>query len=59
MMEFISYKTNIKNETGWQRVHPLLNRAVGSVNWQHDLKIPERKLTVLSNGIINELQAIL
>ena len=55
-MELISYKTNIKNETGLQRAAPFLNRAVGSANWQLDLESPHRKLTVFSPGIINEMQ---
>ena len=55
-MELISYKTNIKNETGLQRAAPFLNRAVGSANWQLDLESPDRKLTVFSPGIINEMQ---
>ena len=54
-MELISYKTNIKNETGLQRAAPFLNRAVGSANWQLDLESPHRKLTVFSPGIINEM----
>ena len=55
IMELISYKTNIKNESGLQRVAPFLNQAVGSANWQLDLESPERKLTVFSNCIINEM----
>jgi hypothetical protein len=55
-MELISYKTNIKNESALQRVTPYLNRAVGSANWQLDLNSPERKLTIFSSGIVNEVQ---
>ncbi len=55
MMELISYKTNIKNENALQRVTPFLNRAVGSANWQLDLESSDRKLTVFSPGIINEI----
>lgn len=58
IMELISYKTNIKNETGLHRVAPFLNRAVGSANWQLDLESPDRKLTVFSNGIINEIHVV-
>ena len=54
-MELISYKTNIKSENALLRVAPYLNRAVGSANWQLDLESPERKLTVFSPGIINEI----
>lgn len=54
-MELISYKTNIKNEKALLRVAPYLNRAVGSANWQLDLESPERKLTVFSPGLINEI----
>lgn len=55
IMEPIFYKTNIKNEKGLQRVAPFLNRAVGSANWQLDLESSERKLTVFSPSIINEM----
>ncbi|MGB4845333.1 MAG: hypothetical protein WBP16_12780 [Ferruginibacter sp.] len=54
-MELISYKTNIKNEKALLRVAPYLNRAVGSANWQLDLESPERKLTIFSPGLINEI----
>lgn len=54
-MELISYKTNIKSEKALLRVAPYLNQAVGSANWQLDLESPERKLTVFSPGIINEI----
>lgn len=55
IMELISYKTNIKNEMALQRLTPFLNWAVGSANWQLDLESPDRKLTVFSIGIINEI----
>lgn len=54
-MEIISFKTNINNESALSRVTPFLNRVVGSTNWQLDLKSTDKKLTVFSNSIINEI----
>lgn len=55
-MELISFKTNIGNESALSRVAPYLNKAVGSTNWQLDLGSSDKKLTVFSNSIIDEIQ---
>lgn len=55
-MELISFKTNIGNESALSCVAPYLNLAVGAANWQLDLKSSDKKLTVFSNSIINEIQ---
>ena len=54
-MELISFKTNIKSVSALNRVAPFLDRVVGSTNWQLDLKSTDKKLTVFSNSIINEV----
>lgn len=54
-MELISFKTNIKSVSALNRVAPFLDRVVGSTNWQLDLKSTDKKLTVFSNSIINEI----
>jgi hypothetical protein len=55
-MELITYKTNISSEAALNKVAPFLNLAVGSTNWQLDLKSNEKKLTIFSPGIINEMR---
>jgi len=54
-MELISFKTNIKSVWALNKVAPFLNRVVGATNWQLDLESTDKKLTVFSNSIINEI----
>lgn len=54
-MELVSFKTNIKSLSALNRVAPFLDRVVGSTNWQLDLNSTDKKLTVFSNSIINEI----
>ena len=53
-MELITYKTNISSESAFNRVKPYLDNAVGRGNWQLDLCISDKKLTVYSPDVINE-----
>lgn len=55
-MEIISFKTNISSESALCRVAPYLNRAVGSANWQLDLNSGDKKLTVFSNSLVDEIK---
>lgn len=57
-MELITYKTNISSEKALNRVRPFLNNAVGSTNWQIDLSNTDRRLTIFSPGIVNEIQVL-
>ena len=57
-MEIITYKTNISSEAELQRVTPFLNNAVGSPNWQIDLRNSDKMLTVYSPGMVNETQLL-
>lgn len=57
-MELITYKTNISSEAALRRVKPYLDHAVGQANWQLDLCISDKKLTVFSPGCINESRVI-
>lgn len=54
-MELIYFKTNIKSVSALNKVAPFLNRVVGATNWQLDLESTDKKLTVFSNSIINEI----
>jgi copper chaperone len=55
-MELITFKTNINSESALNRVAPFLNQVVGASNWQLDLNSREKKLTVFSNSVINEIR---
>jgi copper chaperone len=55
-MELITFKTNINSESALNKVAPFLNQVVGASNWQLDLNSREKKLTVFSNSIINEIR---
>lgn len=57
-MELIIYKTNISSEAALNKVAPYLNKAVGTANWQLDLSVSDRKLTVYSPGTVNETQVL-
>jgi len=57
-MELISYKTNISSEAALRRVKPFLDNAVGHANWQLDLCISDKKLSVYSPGYVNESMVI-
>ena len=54
-MELIYFKTNIKSVSALNKVAPFLNRVVGATNWQLGLESTDKKLTVFSNSIINEI----
>lgn len=55
-MEIIRYKTNIATERGLKKIAPLLNQAIGPVNWQLDLSSEDKVLTVFSPAFIREEQ---
>lgn len=57
-MELITYKTNISSESAFQKVKPYLDNAVGRGNWQLDLCISDKKLTVYSPDAIDENHVI-
>lgn len=57
-MELVTFKTNISTEKAVQRVATYLNAAVGTANWQLDIKGADKKLMVYSPGMVNEMQVI-
>lgn len=57
-MEIITYKTNIRSEKAVQKVTPYLNRAVGSANWQIDIRDSNKTLSVFSPAYVNEQQVL-
>lgn len=47
-MELVTFKTNISTEKAVQRVATYLNAAVGTANWQLDIRGADKKLMVYS-----------
>lgn len=58
-METISFKTNMKCSGCIDKVAPELNELVGKDQWNVNLQIPDKMLTVTSkNKQIKEIEAV-
>ena len=55
-MELITYTTNVKSDEALLLLASILNKLLGSPNWQIDMSGSDKKLTVFSPGVIQKEQ---
>lgn len=55
----MNFKTNIKCDACVAKVTPALNKTVGEGNWEINLLVPERTLTINTDANIPEMVSAL
>ncbi len=55
----MNFKTNIKCDACVAKVTPALNKTVGEGNWEVNLQVPERTLTIKSDTNVPEMVSAL
>ena len=55
----MNFKTNIKCDACVAKVTPALNKSVGEGNWEVNLLVPERTLTIKTEANVPELVSAL
>ncbi|ULQ51331.1 heavy-metal-associated domain-containing protein [Flavihumibacter fluvii] len=57
-METIKFKTTIKCSGCLAKVTPVLNQTVGEDNWEVDIQVPDKVLTIASDQVVNAADVV-